>query len=603
MRIIAALLLLVLASISVADSATQTGWSGGPGIEGPVTIWEYDFFSEVAIDWLYPYTQISLLHTAQCIIGDAACALCPADLDGDGDLDMAVVDNQEETASWWENANGEGTVWTVRSVSGFFDNARGITCADFDSDGDIDIAVSGWDLYWFENSSGGDSWIPHLIEDSVSFFRYIDTADFDGDGDADLAGYDPADDEIVWLENTGPASEWVRHIIDPAFPEGYAVICADVDGDGSADVIAAAPNKDAIAWWENHSGGATWEMHWIDTDFDDAYNMAAGDMDNDGDLDIVCCSRGSLSPGLSADHLSWWSNEGGAGLSWTRHQINTDIFGAWTYLIAVGDYDGDGDLDVLEPNNIDDEVLWWSNLDGSGTAWGKNELTDDILNPFGAAGADVDSDGVPEMFVSGEYYESMMWNADEYQPSGELVSSIIFVNDPDWLGISWIADTPIGTAVTFQVRASDDYTQMGGWSDTLTAPCSLGGILEDYDSFLQYRAILSRSASNVDPVLEEVTFTWNSLGVEGGEAPEAVELRIGCNPSPGSPSIEFGLPASGAVSLTVFDLAGRVVASVEPSDCEAGWHTESLGELAPGVYFVRLTAGEAEASERFVVIE
>lgn len=589
--------LLPAFSLSFADVATQTDWSGGPGVPGPVSGWGSDFSSDTGIDWMSVPGTISLCSGLQKSLGSRGCwQICPADLDGDGDLDIAGSCNWTDAVCWWEN-EPLGDYWIENVVQDGFSGPEGLTCADFDGDGDIDIAAASMnsnDISWWENEGSGQSWTKHLIDDPQSRIRSLDFGDIDGDGDMDLVGCITWANQVAWWENDGSGQSWTRHVVASWFDEAWDAECEDIDDDGSIDIVACAATGERLVWWDNDGGsGTNWVMHVIAHWVYEPKGVTTGDIDGDGDMDVLATSF------MDSD-VAWWSNNGGSGTSWTRHVIDSAF--VFAHGVSAGDFDNDGDIDVIGTSLYPNAVAWWRNLDGQGTSWEKNWLTFDLRGASCTACADTDGDGTLELFAAG-WYSSMIWDADANQASNELVSSIIYVNDPDWLGISWTVDIPIGTSVTFQVRASDDYTQMGEWSDTLTVPCSLDGILEDYDSFVQYRAILSRSEPGVTPVLHDVTFTWNPLGVEGGEAPEAVELRIGSNPSAGSPSIEFGLPSAAEVSLAVFDMAGRVVASTEPGEYAAGCHTEGLGELAPGVYFIRLTAGEFEASERFVVIE
>jgi hypothetical protein len=76
--------------------------------------------------------------------GSEASAFIPtaADLDGDGDLDLAVANNPAGKAIWLEN-NGTLVNWPERSLSSAFSGASAAAAGDLDADGDIDLAVIG----------------------------------------------------------------------------------------------------------------------------------------------------------------------------------------------------------------------------------------------------------------------------------------------------------------------------------------------------------------------------------------------------------------------------------------------------------------------------
>ena len=60
----------------------------------------------------------------------------------------------------------------------------------------------------------------------------------------------------------------------------------------------------------------------------------------------------------------------------------------------------------------------------------------------------------------------------------------------------------------------------------------------------------------------------------------------------GAAWVRVGLPDDGPLAVAVFDVQGRLVASLDVGDRGAGWHDVEvpLDGLAPGLYVVRLTA-------------
>ena len=146
---------------------------------------------------------------------------------------------------------------------------------------------------------------------------------------------------------------------------------------------------------------------------------------------------------------------------------------------------------------------------------------------------------------------------------------------------------------------------MGTWSDTLTAPCSLDGILNDYDSYFQYKILLETVNPDTTPSLYDITLSWDPLGIgETAEpGPPGTEL-LPFSPNPTSaPYVRFGLPEPASVGISIFDLSGRLVSNIRGDEYSPGFHDVLLEDLSPGIYFCRMTSGDFTATQRFVVIE
>ena len=87
--------------------------------------------------------------------------------------------------------------------------------------------------------------------------------------------------------------------------------------------------------------------------------------------------------------------------------------------------------------------------------------------------------------------------------------------------------------------------------------------------------------------------------------PTALEIRrLSPNPSRGVLVVSFALPDDGAARLELLDIAGRRIVDREVGSLGPGEHSSVLAgsDLAPGLYFVRLTASQGERIARVVVV-
>ncbi len=591
--------------VTYADSAIQTNWFRGPGVWGPVNNWNNEFYSDSGINYHYIPNSLQLdrVALANPIEQNVTCTFSgdiyayPADVNGDGDMDILCAYTLQDKISWWENIDGSGTSWTEHIVDWDFDGVKSIYSEDIDDDGDMDIlgaAMYDDDISWWENIDGsGISWVEHILDEDFCGAMSVYSEDIDGDGDMDVLGAAFTDDDITWWENsdTSPGIYWTEHIVDGCFNGAMSVYSEDIDGDGDMDILGSSLST-IMAWWENIDGSGLYGHK--NPIVAEAYTSFAEDIDGDGDMDI-------LDNEIQNSEIKWLENLDGSGTSWTHHTID-DYYGSWAAYSV--DIDGDGDIDVLGADRNNTFIIWWENIEGSGKDWLAHIVAQNALYALSVYAEDISGDGYLDLIVSGPG-EITWWECTEYATCGELISSTLYLgNDPGWGYIDWTADEPAGTSISFQVRSCDspDSTSMGAWSDTLYSPCSLLGILSEGDSYFQYKTILQTSDASITPVLEDITVTWNPLGT-GWDEPIELEL-LSCAPNPSAfPVIRFSLPESASVDISVFDLSGRLQSEIDEGEYSAGFHDVQLGELSPGIYFCRMISGNFVSTQRFVVIE
>ena len=336
---------------------------------------------------------------------DGAQSAAAADLDRDGDLDIVAAAKNAGDIVWWENTTGDGTSWGVpKTITNTLDGAIDAVPADLDGDGDLDIlgaSSTTGEVWWWDNASGdGSTWNAALVDSTFSQISGITVADVDGDGDRDGVGVGSVSGsvQVHWFENTvGDGSAWSSLGVAVALSSPTSVAMADLDRDGDLDIVAAFQTGNEISWWRNNNGdGSSWSPFTISSTYDSANGIEISDIDRDGDPDVLAAySNGTLS----------WRENDGTGQVWADHPITTTFSGAVS--VAAADLDGDGDQDVLGAGT--DQTRWWENTDGAGSTWEEYPIDTAFSGARAIGAADVDGDGSRDVIGAAETADDVVW--------------------------------------------------------------------------------------------------------------------------------------------------------------------------------------------------
>jgi hypothetical protein len=354
-------------------------------------------------------------HTVLTQVEGPAAALA-VDVDGDGDLDVVTSGFGGPYISallyWSENLAGNGTTWATHFVfQAGYGGSGHVATADLNRDGDVDLVLgfSSPTLHWFENAAGnGTTWTDRTIA-AMQAEGIPSTADVDGDGDVDILGAfrGTGDDRTFWFENSaGDGSSWIRRTIATNADQGpSAVVSADLDRDGDADVLLGSHVADRLVWFRNdsiHRSACFAPAAAISTASPGAYSVTAADVDGDGAPDVVATTN-------EDNAVRWHENAAGNGSSWLPHTITTAALIPLS--ASAADVDGDGDTDVLSASFLDDKVAWYENVGGAGTSWTARTISTAVDAVGAVSPADVDGDGDTDAVTAG-YYSGLRWFAN-----------------------------------------------------------------------------------------------------------------------------------------------------------------------------------------------
>jgi hypothetical protein len=261
-----------------------------------------------------------------------------ADLDGDGDPDLAVASATHQGVLVFENLGGGGFLppiayWTSTQPAD-------VLVADVDGDGDADLATASpieRDIAIIESVAAGRFRGASAIY--VDDLDHVAHADLDGDGDIDAALSSEDSSGILAAFNDGDGGFSRSRLLGAAL-QPCAVFAADLDGDGDADLMAPGDfgrEGYGLLSLSSDGGGVFEERFWKLPE--PGYQKAlAFDLDRDRDPDLV------LIASRETPLLVFARNDGRGGFG-EAFTVETGAAGGLQD-IAVADLDGDLDDDV-----------------------------------------------------------------------------------------------------------------------------------------------------------------------------------------------------------------------------------------------------------------
>lgn len=311
------------------------------------------------------------------------------DVDNDGDVDI-VIANAISNPNFVFLNDGGGT-YTDSGQSLGNGSSTSVTLGDVDQDGDLDMFVGneGPNKLYLNDGLGGFSDSGMVFDD----IRTVAVAfgDIDKDSDLDLveANYTDGNDNKIYINDGSGGFVLSNQYIGSRYPRDIEL--GDIDNDGDLDILIARVAFDSEIYLNDSSGNFSLASQlWNARDVD---KLTLTDIDDDGDLDILM----ALDDRDDASHL--YLNDG-AGLFSESGQAFYNSPDRIADIIA-GDFDNDGDQDLIEISRGESNRLYINSLStsrgnlnfvDSGQAVGMN-------NSYSSTVGDIDADGDVDLVV------------------------------------------------------------------------------------------------------------------------------------------------------------------------------------------------------------
>jgi len=280
------------------------------------------------------------------------------DFDGDRDLDAVFANCTGFNSRIWLN-DGRGTFSVTEQI--LSEAAHGIDAGDLDGDGDIDLFITCH--YYVEDgvprhlsskiylNDGNAEFVDNgqQIPDSLFSGNVVKLDDIDSDGDLDALLIYHKEPSKVFLNDGKGQFE----LSDFTFPDIGDF--GDLNGDGVLDILTRTRGTGVEFWSGNGDGTFTKVWERTDSALQSGWSHFC-DLDRDNDLDAVLTNFSS-GEGLPT---RVWLNDGEG-----RFSEGVSLPGVFRGTVAFGDFNNDDYPDAVATNH-DAEVQIWLN-DGSGT--------------------------------------------------------------------------------------------------------------------------------------------------------------------------------------------------------------------------------------------
>jgi M6 family metalloprotease-like protein len=301
-------------------------------------------------------------------VGAAPWAIVAADFDGDGKLDIATANSTGFSITVMRNTSTQGTIsFASRIDLSGLNYPRSIAAADLDCDGMIDIIAGNYvgnTVFVFKNTTHGGvlSFAAPVSLACGSGPMGVTAADFDNDGRVDIASANGVGNSISVFRNQGTlggiTSATFATKVDHStglFPWGLAT--GDLDRDGYADVVTTNYAGNTITLLRNTStpGAISFSNAGSPAAGSQPSGIAIGDLDGDARLDVAVSNQAS-SGGISVFHNI---STGGEMTFAARFFVPT---GTYARATDLGSVDGDAAPEIIAANNGEGTVGVLRNL-------------------------------------------------------------------------------------------------------------------------------------------------------------------------------------------------------------------------------------------------
>jgi len=375
--------------------------------------------------------------------GYTAVSVIAGDFDGDGETDLAVA-NQCQGSNNCNNGSvgvllgqGDGTFQPAQDYASGGNNTAAVTASDLRGDGRTDLLLAnqcqiagncsdGSVSVLLGNGDGTFQSPQNYVSDGV-FAQSIDTGDWNGDEKPDLAIVNQCQNgsncsgTITVLLGNGDGTFRVPPSYGSGGYDADSVAAGDLNGDGKLDLVVAnlcqstscsGGNNGSVSVLLGNGDGTFQAAQAYATGGFGSSSVAIGDFNGDGNLDVVVANQCGASNCKSGGSVSVLLGNGNG----TLQAAKTYSSGAYTTLsIAIADFNKDGNLDLVVANqcqetNCQNGAVSVLLGNGNGTFQSAQTYASGGYYSNSVVVGDFNGDGNPDLALASQCHDSTCQN-------------------------------------------------------------------------------------------------------------------------------------------------------------------------------------------------
>jgi len=308
------------------------------------------------------------------------------DLDGDSDIDVVVANGRHWPQQNFAHINqGAGRFTVMRPIGNVRSTTYASELADFDGDGDLDIAT-GNDMapcQIFLNDGTG-RFVLNGTFGNDSSVRSLKIADVDQDDDPDILVTCRGRSNWIYL-NDGKAGFETGIEFGTATDSTIDVEVGDINGDGNVDLVLANRDGQPNALLLNNGELKFSQPVPFGNQKSNSRAVTVGDFNGDGRLDWAVGNIGQPNRLFLGD-----------GTGGVADEIEFGPTAGRTYCLASIDLDLDGDLDVVAGNAGQQNAVYFFDVD----KFRREPFGGDANATYGLSIGDFNGDNWPDIAVA-----------------------------------------------------------------------------------------------------------------------------------------------------------------------------------------------------------